>query len=1271
MATIFELLPQDLSQLSDQKAVESFRKLLLAEAYALGLNGAHAVDASSKIDVPDGGIDATFEAPGLTEMTGIVRAGRNFYQVKTGNFVITQRANVKKILFKETAKTELHPRVEACFEAGGTLHVVLFGYDNPERQDQQVLTLFLEELKNAGYNYSNPQIELVTQNKLVSYYSRFPSLVLDLKGLHNAPEQAWASWGLHKDMQLNFHAGAEQIGYITTIQTAIRQSKANGKGLHIRVLGEPGIGKSRMVLESTRAEDLSPLVVYYQDAANFAQSNLLGAILRDDSQIEAILVIDECDQTTASRLWNQLENLHKPVCLITIHHNPDTDVGWSNLLQLSVLDEEKIVQIFLDHGNNNEDALRYAPFCSGSPRVAHMLGRNLIHHPTDLLKPMENVAQIWDRFIAGDYYSVNSVDATHRRTVLMHLALFRQVGMTGKYEVEFQTIVTMLLKIDLALNKNRVSEIISQLKRARILQGQNTLYITPKLLQIKLWCDWWKAYGDIFNLEIFLEPLPSTMKQGFLSMFRYARESQAATKTVDWLLSADGPFKNLDDLDSSLGSDFFLALTETDPTSALQTLQRTFAGVTRERLKVFITGRRNIVNALERIGMWRDLFAGATRILLALAEAENETWSNNASGVFEGFFSLAYGGEASTEAPPFERYPVLQEALASDSLERQLLALGALGKALGSIRGGSRSIGAEHQGLRAAPELWHPKTYGELYDTFREAWKMVIQARSELGAQSATKATEILLKQGSNLLTNANLAPMVIDTFENLAKENDLNLNQELIKLINRTLVHFKDLDAKLRERLNDLQSQIEGSDFSSRMHRWVGLPLFEDNLDEDGNVSSGKTTRGELQIKKLIDEVLENPSLLIPELSWLVTSQAQNGHLFGYRLSERDSNSSFYPALLDAQRQNKENGTTSLLGGYLRAVHDHDAEKWEMLLDNLVNDPALFLLVPEITARSGLTDRTARRTLHLIQANSALQNGLSIFRYSQDIKHLSPSILHEWITYLLLLGSSEPTHTALNLFYTYYSSSENNKELPVELALSILGKSVNAGGSQEQQALDDYQWVSIATKLYQQKSDAGFAIVDLIFKGLQDRAVFSHFDAPVLELLDTITKSYPKEVWQQLLPYLPGGEHKDNHDIIQWLHGENHFGMRRLGALDLFPPELLFAWLENDVEERAWRVAYGFVFPTLAPNSQGLSFARELLVRYGERDDVQRNLMANFDTGGWMGNASDYYAGNLEGLNNYRKTEQHPKVLTFIDQYSSVLKKRIEESRIEEERGL
>ena len=93
---------------------------------------------------------------------------------------------------------------------------------------------------------------------------------------------------------------------------------------------------------------------------------------------------------------------------------------------------------------------------------------------------------------------------------------------------------------------------------------------------------------------------------------------------------------------------------------------------------------------------------------MSLGEAENETYSNNASGVFAGLFSPAPGSVAPTEASPEERFPVLKEALESTSKAKRLLALAASGAALqhGQF---IRTIGSEYQGLRELT-LWTPKT---------------------------------------------------------------------------------------------------------------------------------------------------------------------------------------------------------------------------------------------------------------------------------------------------------------------------------------------------------------------------------------------------------------------------------------------------------------------------------------------------------------------------------------------------------------------------------
>ena len=64
--------------------------------------------------------------------------------------------------------------------------------------------------------------------------------------------------------------------------------------------------------------------------------------------------------------------------------------------------------------------------------------------------------------------------------------------------------------------------------------------------------------------------------------------------------------------------------------------------------------------------------------MLLLAEAENEDFSNNATGVFLNLFSPAAGRVASTEVAPKDRIPVLESAINSDSKLKRSIAIKAL-----------------------------------------------------------------------------------------------------------------------------------------------------------------------------------------------------------------------------------------------------------------------------------------------------------------------------------------------------------------------------------------------------------------------------------------------------------------------------------------------------------------------------------------------------------------------------------------------------------------
>ena len=224
-----------------------------------------------------------------------------------------------------------------------------------------------------------------------------------------------------------------------------------------------------------------------------------------------------------------------------------------------------------------------------------------------------------------------------------HLALFKRFGFERSVANEAQAIAKKVEMADPQVTWARFQRIVDTLRKRKILQGEFTLYITPKALHIKLWTEWWEIYGRLFNLEEFTQGLKSELVEWFYEMFQYAAESDAASRIVKDLLGPDGPFQDDEYLKTRLGSRFFSALTEGDPKAALRCLMRTLGTWDKETRLQFTEGRRYVIWALEKIAVWRDLFADAARLLLALGEAENEGCSNNASGVFAGLFSSGYG----------------------------------------------------------------------------------------------------------------------------------------------------------------------------------------------------------------------------------------------------------------------------------------------------------------------------------------------------------------------------------------------------------------------------------------------------------------------------------------------------------------------------------------------------------------------------------------------------------------------------------------------------
>ena len=1268
--TIFTVRNENLTQLKQNKAVEFFQNLLWAEARRLGVK-ISKINISTRVNVPDGGVDATVDDVHIETGIGIIKQGKTSYQIKSGtSFKPWQKSVIKKELFgtKTPELQNLGESIRACLDADGTYVLVCTGIDPVEPQRQQICSHIEEYLKQCGY--PNPKVEVFTQNTLIGFLQVFPSLALDVKRFDTTDFQTHQIWSSNADMRVSYIPGQSQSNLIEEIRGQLRDPN---RAAHMRVWGEPGIGKTRLVFEATKLEEFSPLVIYSRSASQFESGRLMNEILYNDD-FSAIVVIDECDPSSWARIWNQLSHCGPRIKLITIYNDYEvqaTDVTYYTAPPLAQEQIRSIIQKYSDLSEDQAD--RWAVLCDGSPRVAHVLGDNLVKHPEDLLKP-PNTVNIWERYIAaGD--APDSEKTEHRRLVLQYLALFKRFGYERSVAEEAQAIAKKIEQANRDITSHEFENIIYELRERRILQGESTLYITPKALQIWLWTQWWERHYRLFDLEGFTEGLTPKLVEWFYEMFVYAAESDAASRIVEDLLGPNGPFRDNEYLKTRLGSRFFLALAEADPKSALRCLMRTIGTWSREELLEFREGRRSVVWALEKIAVWRELFTDAARLLLVLGEAENEVAANNASGVFAKLFSLGSGKVAPTEAAPEERFPILKEAFESGSKERRSLALKACSEALEATHFW-RISGAEYQGLRKEPKLWIPRGDKELFEAYQHVWKLLSDRLVYLPEDERQEAADILLQRVRGLVRSSEMSNTVVNTLWTFA-EQALVDEKQLIKTVVEFL-HYEGekIPPEIRQRWEHLRDELVGSDFHSMMQRYVRMSLLVDRFDENRE----RADLAQPRIEKLAQQVVDTPSFLQQELPWLVTTEAKEGYRFGYELAKRDEGFSLLPMLLEARRNAVDNASEYFLGGYFRTIFEADVAQWESQLDALVEDTILNVRIPQITQYSGMTDRAGLRILKLAKRGIIDINHFGVFGSGKVIECLTDAVFAEWIEFLLIDINSSTIPIVLRLYANYYVRLKPKPTLPCNLTFQLLTHPAlfQASNTDILYREADYDWTEIGKAFLDLYPEKGLELAKpmLAHFGKTGTIVGAHFQTRAV--LTEITKRFPGQMWERVSEYL---ERQDDflrtHYLERWLTGENTSDSASTdtekGTLPLMPREKIWEWIDGNVEDRARYLAATFGPATLSVEVWQTALARDLLVRYGDREAVRANLRANYAIEVSWGPESLHLDRKKQELLRIRAAEVNAEnninVKQWIDRYVEELDEGIERAKIREER--
>ena len=1252
---LFDVDHADLSRLSAEEAVKAFRNLLWARATSRGIPTTR-VSISSEIYTPDGGVDASILGEEDESIQDDLLTLGTRFQIKTGNFAPWQKSKVGSELFVKTKQPSfenLRSQVQATLKAHKRLVLVCFGEDPTDQQIRKARENYLNFFSECGYR--NASVEVWGQTQLIGLFRAYPSLCLHLRGHSSHGFRSRNSWSMDEDMRPKTHYSPEQQQLVDDLRGDLRTNRFS----HLRLIGIPGIGKTRLALEITSADDLAPLTLYVRDGESLLQSSFINELVQPDDRRHVLFVIDECSNKDLAEIWNLLKSRSDRIRLITIDHNPDKTVDdKTRVFCVEKTETDQIVAILSDHNVNKHDASRWAAYCEGCPRVAHVLGENLFNNPDDLLAA-PTTSQVWRRFVDG-YDAPDSDEVKLRRIVIRFCALFERFGFEEPVQEEAGFIQVLALDCDSRLTRPQFNRIIQDLRNRRIIQGNTTLYITPRLLHLHLYREFWQNYGNSFDIEALLNDMPPRMRDWFVEMLCFAHDCPTAEKAIDTLLGHEGLFPSGEFPDSQRNGRIISMLAESYPQKTLRCLRRTVGKMDTASLSSINESKQWLVSALEKIAVWEDAFSQASELLLDLAEAENGSTGNYAKDVFVKLFSLI-PGLCPTQAKPSQRNEALASALDSDSVEKRRLGLEACASAL--RRGlASRMVGSEHQGLRPTISFWVPKTHDELCDAYQNVWRLLDDRLTTWQGDDRKHLISTIIDSAWSVLPIRPLEDLVIRTIKSISSDQQTDL-KALIEFV-KSHQSAENLSEQTTHSLKAIDEHLNGHDFKSTLMRFV-----KHATGEDYHGDTATTTLAERKKTELIESVRANPHLLLAELPWLIREDSSTVHHFAYRIGQGDKNRLWLPNILEAYSTSQGSAETLFLRGYLRAIYEDAPEEWERVMLALSDNPATASRFSDYVLYSGMTNRIARQVIAQCTSGRQRKELLERWWLCQSITQLDDDIVQQLIVIQLDEDSEILWKNATHLCHAFYLENKNPKPLPEALAFRLL--TAEAIADHRDLRSVSYYWSRIANAYIDQFPNRTWDLFGQLLRiSRRGSLILEDLDANHENILTHLVRTEPEKAWACISKAYADARENGGWLSGHWLSSDRHdlFPDISAGPIQYIPAEILFDWVDDEPQERVYWLTR--TLPKTLDQSGAGRLTRSFIARYGKSDSVRENLYRHFFAQSWCGKESDYFRKLREQTRTWAIDERNKLVRQWITDYAEMLDDAIKHAEIQEERG-
>ncbi len=1257
----FEVDAQDITALSDRLLPQLLRRLLSAEALAHRLP-AYGIHVASNINAPDGGEDGRIEWTGGPARTSFLRCRLNQFQSKAGPSSPAQAADD---VIGSDGKPK--PLVSRVLGAGGS-YIMTCGNAYTAEQILARENRIRNALREAGLEIDDQQVEFRDADQLADWANRYPTVGAWVKehtqpGLLG-PFRSWSHWaGRAEHDRFNWIEDER----LSALRHRIRETVAE-PGSAIRLLGQSGIGSSRLVLEAfapTEEEEtvgvcLCDQVMYAVLSETSSETVIATVQALVDNKTDAVIVVDHCDPKIHRILAGTVGRPGSRASLVTIDYDlasntPDEATVRIEDAPISVI-EGIIVQIA--PGLPTLDQRRLAHFAKGFPnmaaRIAEVWGSEIsIANATD--------ADLVDAFVKGR----DPLEPIQLMATAQLMAVFGLLGVEPPVDDHLEEVASLARNLSAEDFYDAVRDLVD---RGAVQRRGRTVSLQPRPIALHLASRQWQGWRQETRVKVLAGETSPALKVLAARQLALLDTTKIAREVLDDLCRPGGPLDSWERVSADGHPHVLSALAEINPRPVVDLIQRVLDGLP-DLTVIAGDARRQLVVALEKTAFDPTTFTDSAWLLLRLALAENERWANNATGQFAGLFPMILGGTAAEGAT---RLDLLREAADTDDPMQRKIVVNALNAGTETIHFG-RVVGPESSGSRPSLESWRPTTDHEATEYVAGCVRLLCEMASEHDAAGEDARAKL----------GASLYPLTVSGHIDVVEEAVHRVAQQghywpraLYSLRDAVGYHADTIGQGTVDRVNHLIATLGPKTMVARVHSLVTESPWS-NVQHDELNPEERMERHAEALSGLVAELLEQREVLLEFLPRLSCGEHAMAFAFGQKLADRAERplELLPPVVQCTVGVPVDQRNYDLLSGFLTGLAQHHPAEVESFKQMAASSADLAPILPPVCSFQGISDADVQLVIDALRAEA-----------------LPPWRLNQWSLGGVLKGvSAEAVASLLNAMFDHsadgfaegveligmyaYPEAERLDALRPEV-LRVAEQSIDltrpSNRRANRQRMDEHHFNRIMDWM--------------LTKGREDRDAVSVALALATRLAETddmgsgrllrqtvpkLLKNFPEFVWPVIGHAILSADARRSFLLGTILGDSSSAGRSANSVILSLPEETLFAWCRANPERGPAFVA------TIAPvltsygndEDSGRQFhpvVKRLLDAFGDRDDVRSAIEDNIHTFSWTGSLTAYYALYLEALNEL-VDHPEPRVRGWARSLLRYLRSAIERARDED----